>query len=316
MVVRPLKPGEASFNNLSSRREGRMPEFRDFYAIYDALGNTPTASTRENRLSEMYHVITDEVKVTAGDAVRREVQRTRDAILAAGESLDDYVFPVVGPGWLGTAVHDEHYHDRDKFNYALASILRLDYQAVIDAGFTLQIDDPALCTRNTVYEPGLDRDAYRKDCEARIEATNWALQGIPEERILYHTCWGSFHTPHTTDLPLDWIIDLLPKVNAGAYFVGSGGCTARAGLSAVGAVQTAGRQELLPGRDRPQNHYRRTSRTGRVPIGALRQPDGSRKRGRQRGLWRGRTLLSRNWLGQTQVAGRRRSPGHPTALGH
>ena len=217
VLVRPLKPGEASFNNLSSRREGRMPEFREFYAIYDALGNTPTPGTRENRLSEMYHVITDEVKVTAGENVRRDVQRSRDAIVAAGENLEDYVFPVVGPGWLGTAVHDEHYHDRDKFNYALASILRLDYQAVIDAGFTLQIDDPALCTRNTVYDPPMDRDAYRKDCEARIEATNWALQGIPEERILYHTCWGSFHTPHTTDLPLDWFIDLIPKIHAGAY---------------------------------------------------------------------------------------------------
>ncbi len=217
ITVRSLKPGEASFNNLSSRREGRMPEFREFYAIYDALGNTPTPGMRENRLSELYHVITDEVKVTSGDNVRRDVRRSREAILAAGENLEDYVFPVVGPGWLGTAVHDEYYHDRDKFNYALASVLRLDYQAVIDAGFTLQIDDPALCTRNTVYEPALDRDAYRKDCEARIEATNWALQGIPEERILYHTCWGSFHTPHTTDLPLDWIVDLIPKVHAGAY---------------------------------------------------------------------------------------------------
>jgi 5-methyltetrahydropteroyltriglutamate--homocysteine methyltransferase len=217
VLVRPLKPGETSFNNLSSRLEGRMPEFREFYAIYDAIGNTPTPGMRENRLSEMYHVITDEVKVTSGENVRRDVQRSRDAILAAGENLDEYVFPVVGPGWLGTAVHDEYYHDRDKFNYALASILRLDYQAVIDAGFTLQIDDPALCTRNTVYDPPMDRDAYRKDCEARIEATNWALQGIPEERILYHTCWGSFHTPHTTDTPLDWFIDLIPKVHAGAY---------------------------------------------------------------------------------------------------
>src|SRR5690348_16702492 len=84
---------------------------------------------------------------------------------------------------------------------------------------TLHIDDPALCTRNTVVDPPMDRETYRKDCEARIEATNWALRGLPEERILYHTCWGSFHTPHTTDLPFDWIIDLLPKFNVGAFSV-------------------------------------------------------------------------------------------------
>ena len=217
--VRPLEPGEAGFNNLSARREGQMPEFRAFYAIYDQLGNTPLPGGRANPPSEMYHAIVGPIQPTSGEAVRRDVQRTRDAILAAGERLEDYVFPVVAPGWLGHQLHDEYYHDRDKYNYALAEILRLDYQAVAAAGFTLQIDDPALCTRNTMYDPPLDRAEYREDCEARIEATNWALQGIPADNILYHTCWGSFHTPHTTDLPFDWIVDLLPKLNVGAYSV-------------------------------------------------------------------------------------------------
>jgi 5-methyltetrahydropteroyltriglutamate--homocysteine methyltransferase len=216
VLVRPLQPGEASFNQLSARREGRMAEFRDFYAIYDQLGNTPVPGAAR-RAAEMYHVITGPIQTTSGEAGRQEVQRTRDAILAAGEDLADFVFPVVAPGWLGHAVHDEYYHDRDKFNYALADILKNDYRAVIEGGFTLQIDDPALMTRNTVVDPPMDRQEYRKDCEARIEATNWALEGLPEERILYHTCWGSFHTPHTTDMPLEWVIDLLPKLHVGAW---------------------------------------------------------------------------------------------------
>jgi 5-methyltetrahydropteroyltriglutamate--homocysteine methyltransferase len=219
VLVRPLEPGEAGFNNLSARREGRMPEFRAFYEIYDQLGNTPLPGGRANPPSEMYHVIVGPIQTTSGEAVRREIQRTKDAILAAGASIEDFVFPVVAPGWLGHQLHDEYYHDRDKYNYALAEILRLDYQAVYDAGFTLQIDDPALMTRNTLYDPPLDRDEYRKDCEARIEATNWALRGIPEDRILFHTCWGSFHTPHTTDMPLSWVADLFPKLNVGAYSV-------------------------------------------------------------------------------------------------
>jgi 5-methyltetrahydropteroyltriglutamate--homocysteine methyltransferase len=216
VLVRPLRPGEASFNQLSARREGRMAEFREFYTIYDQLGNTP-GSGATRRAGEMYHVITGPIQTTSGEAGRQEVQRTRDAIVAAGEDLADFVFPVVAPGWLGHAVHDEYYHDRDKFNYALADILKNDYRAVIEAGFTLQIDDPALMTRNTVVDPPMDRQEYRKDCEARIEATNWALEGLPEERILYHTCWGSFHTPHTTDMPLEWVIDLLPKLHVGAW---------------------------------------------------------------------------------------------------
>jgi 5-methyltetrahydropteroyltriglutamate--homocysteine methyltransferase len=219
VLVRPLKPGEAGFNQLSARREGRMPEFKAFYEIYDQIGNTPMPGGRVNPLSGMYEVITGPIQVTTNDAVRREVQRTKDAILAVGEHVENFVFPVLGPGWLGHSLHDEFYGDRDKYNYALAEIFKNDYHAVIEAGFTLQIDDPALCTRNTVYDPPMSREDYRKDCEARIEATNWALQGIPEERILYHTCWGSFHTPHTTDLPFEWIIDLLPKFNVGAWSV-------------------------------------------------------------------------------------------------
>ncbi|HLZ26977.1 MAG TPA: hypothetical protein VKV73_06615 [Chloroflexota bacterium] len=219
VLRRPIKPGEYGFNQLSARLEGRMPEFKAFYAIYDQLGNTPMPGGRANPRSDLYDVITGPIQVTSGEAVRHEVQRTRAAIVAVGEQVEDFVFPVLGPGWLGTSLHDEYYGDRDKFNYALAEIFKHDYRAVIDAGFTLQIDDPALCTRNTVYDPPLSREAYRADCEARIEATNWALQGIPEERILYHTCWGSFHTPHTTDMPLAWIIDLLPKLNVGAWSV-------------------------------------------------------------------------------------------------
>jgi 5-methyltetrahydropteroyltriglutamate--homocysteine methyltransferase len=217
--VRPLKEGESPFNELSSRLEGRMPEFREFYRIYDQVGNTPMPGSSRNPRNEMYHVIVDEVKPTSGEAVRRDVQRSKEAVLAAGEQVEDFVFPVIAPGWLGTALHDEYYRDRDKFNFALADLLRNDYRAVIDAGFTLQIDDPAFVTRNTVYNPPMSREEYRKDCEARIEATNYALSGIPAERVLYHTCWGSFHTPHVTDMPFDWVLDLLPRFNVGAYSV-------------------------------------------------------------------------------------------------
>ena len=62
-------------------------------------------------------------------------------------------------------------------------------------------------------------DAYRKHVEMRIEATNYALSNIPEDRIRYHTCWGSWHTPHTTDLPFRHVIDLMLKVKAQAYAV-------------------------------------------------------------------------------------------------
>ncbi|HLY91114.1 MAG TPA: hypothetical protein VKQ27_19175, partial [Acetobacteraceae bacterium] len=144
VLVRPLGPGETGFNQVSARSEGRMPEFKAFYEIYDQLGNTPMPGGRPNPPSDMYQVITGPIQVTTAEAVRHEVQRTKDAILAVGESLENFVFPVISAGWLGHSLHDNYYRDRDKYNYAMAEILRLDYRAVIDAGFALQIDDPAL----------------------------------------------------------------------------------------------------------------------------------------------------------------------------
>lgn len=219
VLVRPLKPGEPPQGQLNMRNEARMPEFRQFFEIFDQLGNTPTPNGRPRPPVQTRSVIVGPIQPTNGDAVRHEVQRTRDAVVAAGESVDTFIFPVVSPGWLGHGLYDEYYHDRDKYNYGLAALLKNDYHAVFDAGFILQIDDPAMCTRNTRYDPPLDRDEYRKDAEARIEALNWALQGIPEDRVLYHTCWGSFHTPHTTDLDFEWIIDLLPTIHASAISV-------------------------------------------------------------------------------------------------
>lgn len=218
VLVRPLKPGELA-GQLNVRAEGKMPEFQKFFEIYDQIGNTPMPSGRPNARDATRAVITGPIQATDGAAARHEVQRTKQAIEAAGERVEDFIYPVLTPGWLGHSLFDEYYHDRDKYNYAMAELLKADYHAVIDAGFTLQLDDPAMCTRNTRYDPPMNREDYRKDCEARIEAVNWALKGIPRERVRYHTCWGSFHTPHTTDLNFEWIIDLLPKHNAGSISV-------------------------------------------------------------------------------------------------
>jgi len=101
----------------------------------------------------------------------------------------------------------------------LADFFTGDYEAVVAAGFVLQIDDPALVTGFGMASPPMSIAAYRKHVEMRIGATNYALRHIPEDRIRYHTCWGSWHTPHTTDLPFRHVIDLMLKVKAQAYSV-------------------------------------------------------------------------------------------------
>src|SRR5262249_55362686 len=100
-----------------------------------------------------------------------------------------------------------------------ADFCKGDCAAVVEAGLLHQIHDPALVTRFGMSTPPMSSAAYRKHVEMRIEATNYALSNIPEDRTRYHTCWGSWHTPHTTDLPFRHVIDLMLKIKAQAYSV-------------------------------------------------------------------------------------------------
>jgi len=126
---------------------------------------------------------------------------------------------VLAPGWLEHFFYNEHYADDEQYLFALAEAIRHEYKAVVDAGFILQIDDPALPDTYDMIVPQPTIEEYRKFAAIRIEAVNHALQGIPEERVRYHICWGSWHGPHTHDLPLKHVIDLMLQVKAGAYSV-------------------------------------------------------------------------------------------------
>jgi len=93
----------------------------------------------------------------------------------------------------------------------------VEYQAIIDAGLVLQLDDPALATSWDMINPEPSVEDYRRFAELRVEALNHALRGLPADRIRYHLCWGSWHGPHSTDIPIKHLQPLLLKVKAGAY---------------------------------------------------------------------------------------------------
>jgi 5-methyltetrahydropteroyltriglutamate--homocysteine methyltransferase len=96
--------------------------------------------------------------------------------------------------------------------------MKEEYQAIVDAGLVLQIDDPLIPGYwDLMLAQGVDIPAYHQYCEARIEVLNHALAGIPEDRIRYHICWGSHHGPHVSDIPMRDVIPLLLKVRASAW---------------------------------------------------------------------------------------------------
>ncbi|HLG10526.1 MAG TPA: cobalamin-independent methionine synthase II family protein, partial [Dehalococcoidia bacterium] len=126
--------------------------------------------------------------------------------------------PAVAPGTVEHWMTNEYYKTDEEFVYAIAEAMRPEYQAIVDAGFVLQIDDPDLGDGWQMF-PEMSVADYHKYAEMRIEALNHALRGIPEDRIRFHMCWGSHHGPHKHDLPLADFIDLIVKVPAECYSI-------------------------------------------------------------------------------------------------
>jgi 5-methyltetrahydropteroyltriglutamate--homocysteine methyltransferase len=215
--TRPVK-GDEWPSTLGTQRERIGPDFRDFYSAYDRLGNTPRPGVTVPPFTEKY-VISGEVKAKPPTNIEHDLGVLKSALQEAGVDPEDYFYPVLGPGWLDHFIWNEHYKTEEEYCFALAEVVKNDFKAVVDAGFVLQIDDPGLCDRYGMIDPDPGYAEYRRTEAMRIEATNWALQGIPEDRVRYHTCWGSWHTPHTTDIPFEQVIDLMLQVNAGAYSI-------------------------------------------------------------------------------------------------
>jgi 5-methyltetrahydropteroyltriglutamate--homocysteine methyltransferase len=101
--------------------------------------------------------------------------------------------------------------------------VREEYKAIIDAGLVVQIDDPAVVQLyDWWYSEDADLQSYRAKAEFIVEALNYALRDFPEEQIRYHICWGSWHGPHSTDVPLADAVDIVLGVRAGAYSIEAG----------------------------------------------------------------------------------------------
>ncbi len=133
---------------------------------------------------------------------------------AAVEGLDvEAYLPGVAPGTMEHWLHNEYYKSDEEMLYAIADAMKEEYKAIVDAGFVLQIDDPDLPDGWQMY-PDMTVEEYHKYAEVRIDALNHALEGLPADRVRFHTCWGSQHGPHMDDIELKYIVDLLLKVHA------------------------------------------------------------------------------------------------------
>jgi 5-methyltetrahydropteroyltriglutamate--homocysteine methyltransferase len=185
--------------------------FPDFYAEYFPTQKLPKRGTA---------VCVGPITYKGQAAVQKDIAVFKAAL--KGATVVDGFLPVVAPASAVPRSKNEYYKDEEEFLFKLAEALREEYTAIVDAGLMVQIDDAFLPYMYDVAFAADEIASYRKWAAVRIAALNHAIEKLPQDRIRYHICWGSFNTPHVTDVPLKDIIDLVLQVKAGAYCIEMG----------------------------------------------------------------------------------------------
>jgi 5-methyltetrahydropteroyltriglutamate--homocysteine methyltransferase len=195
-----------------ARGAGRDQQmFADFYAEYFPTQRLPKRGTV---------VCVGPITYKGQAAVQKDIAIFKAALKDA--AVADAFLPVVAPASAVPRHKNEYYKDDEEFLFKLAEALREEYKAIVDAGLMVQIDDAFLPYMYDVAFAADQLQQYRQWAAVRIEALNHAIEGLPEDRIRYHICWGSFNTPHVTDVPLKDIVDLVLRVKAGGYCIEMG----------------------------------------------------------------------------------------------
>ncbi len=158
------------------------------------------------------------VRYTGQAAVAEDVANLKAAI--EGKDVEGYI-AALGPLSLGAGIHNAYYASEEEYMHAVADACREEYKAITDAGLIVQVDEPEFCTTWSFY-PDWSIDDLRRYLSFAVDIINHALRGLPEEQVRFHTCWGSGHRPHVTDIELRHFADLLIKIRAQCYNIEAG----------------------------------------------------------------------------------------------
>jgi 5-methyltetrahydropteroyltriglutamate--homocysteine methyltransferase len=200
---RPVAPDANPFARGADR--ARFPEF---YAELDA---------KEGFATSTESVCVGPIAYTGQAALRRDIDNFKTAL--GGVAVAEAFLPVAAPSSVIPDRRNEHYPSDEACLEAIADAMRTEYRTIVDAGFVVQLDDArAAVTYDRMVPPASFAD-YRSWLARHVEVMNHALEGIPRDRVRYHVCWGSWPGPHTTDVPLRDIVDLVLKARVGALVI-------------------------------------------------------------------------------------------------
>jgi 5-methyltetrahydropteroyltriglutamate--homocysteine methyltransferase len=190
------------------KRGADRERFSEFYAELDA---------REGVATTTEAICTGAIKYTGQAELQRDIDNFKAALKTV--QVEEAFLPVAAPASVIPDRKNEFYKSEEDLQAAIASAMRTEYKMIIDAGFLVQLDDARnAVTYDRIVPPAAFAD-YRKWLSAQVEIINAAIEGLPQDRIRYHVCWGSWPGPHVSDVPLKDIVDLILKVKVGAYVI-------------------------------------------------------------------------------------------------
>ena len=213
------KPG---FSTYVSDRFSGFDGRSEFQA--DDVAPFPNLAMRLFATDAMAHIIfancVGPVEVTNRDAVHEDIARLKHAI---GDSPAESAFMgAISPGQIAYNYPNQHYDSHEAYLEALADALSYEYNAIIDAGFALQIDSPDLAMAQHSRSVGSSLTDWKTHLPLAIEAINKALDGIPKEKVRLHVCWGNYAGPHHCDVPFSQIAGEVVKASVGTIYVEGG----------------------------------------------------------------------------------------------
>ncbi len=199
------RPGEVVLTSNADRRDRTK-----FLAVY----TDPEGSVYTGPPMASWPVCVGPLVYKGQEAIQSDIAHFKAALKTCG--MGEGFMTSVAPG-SASKLTNVYYKTDEEFIFACAEAMREEYKAIVDAGLILQLDDPAIAENWDMINPEPSVEDYKKFTMVRIEALNHAIKGLPEDRIRFHLCWGSWHGPHTTDIPMRDIVDVMLAVKCQAY---------------------------------------------------------------------------------------------------
>jgi 5-methyltetrahydropteroyltriglutamate--homocysteine methyltransferase len=158
-----------------------------------------------------------EVRYVDDTELKREIADFRAALDETGAGFVEPFLTAPSPGIIAAAMKNEHYDSDEAYLAALGDALRIEYEAIANSGFLLQLDCPDLALERHLSYQDRPLADFLGFVERVVEAINRAIANIPRDRVRLHVCWGNYEAPHDRDVPLEDILPILQKAKVGGF---------------------------------------------------------------------------------------------------